>query len=104
MAFKLTRDPSDGTFHGETGQKVTIGCDSSAGASVVRIGYAGTEDGEAPFEFTIKKGKNVLVVIVFDNVPKRVFVTEIDGAATQNLRFFNWSPTNFFTQLTIVGD
>jgi hypothetical protein len=53
-------------FLGQAGATVTIKLKgpAAAGAEIVHIRYAGTEiDSEPPFQFTIRKGAKILVVL-----------------------------------------
>jgi hypothetical protein len=103
MACKLTRE-EDGSFTGRNGQTVQVDVRSEDTASTVRIIYAGEDDGDAPFEFTIKPGRNKLLVAalgVDDN--QRMRVVELDGDTVCPLKTFFWSTTNFHTTLDING-
>jgi len=104
VACNLTRR-DDGVFVGKTGRTVEIGIRSDQPASVVRLTYAGTEDGEAPFTFTIKKGLQKLLVVaigVSTGVQLMRIVEDPDGDDCHLKNFF-WSPTHFHTTLDIEG-
>lgn len=103
MACKLTRQ-ADGSFQGETGANVQVDVRSNQPASTVRIIYAGDQDGDAPFEFTIKSGKNkLLIVAVGVTNDQKMRVVEVDGQNECHLRNFFWSSTHFHTALDIEG-
>jgi len=95
----------DGVFVGKTGRTVEIGIRSTQPAQVVRLMYAGTEDGAAPFTFTIKKGPQKLLVVAIGvnaNV-QHMRIVEDPSDADCHLRNFFWSPTHFHTTLDIEG-
>ena len=48
MACVLTRRKEDGVFVGRTGQKIRIDVRSKEPAALVRLVYAGAQDGEPP--------------------------------------------------------
>ena len=103
MACKLTRQ-ADGSFQGKTGAKVQVDVRSDSAASAVRIAYAGEQDGEPPFEFKIKSGRNKLLVVALGVKNDQLMrVVEVDGANDCHLRNFFWSSTHFHTTLDIEG-
>ena len=103
MACSLTR-LEDGSFRGKNGATVRVDIRSQDPASTVRIIYAGEEDGEAPFEFTIKPGKTKLLIAALGvENNQRMSVVELDGASECALKTFFWSSTHFHTTLDIEG-
>jgi hypothetical protein len=102
MACKLTRI-AGGTFQGRTGARVAVDVRSDARAKTVRIAYAGEQDGQAPFEFTVKRGLNQLLVVALGvQDGQKMTVVEV-GTDDCPLRRFAWSTTHFFTAITIQG-
>lgn len=104
MACVLKRRP-DGVFEGKTGKTVEIGLASDAPAQVVRIAYAGTQDGEAPFTFDIVRGRQKLLLVALGGGEdvQRMRIVEDPAGDQCRLRNFFWSPANFFTTLDIEG-
>ena len=104
MACNLTRR-EDGVFTGRTGKSVEIGLRSEAPARVVRLTYAGTDDGDEPFTFTIKTGLNKLLIVAVGGSSgvQLMKVTEDPGGEACHLKNFFWSRTHFFTTLDIEG-
>ena len=94
MACKLSRHKR--VFRGDTGSTVQVAVRSGSPASTVRIVYAGQPDGRSPFTFTIKEGKNKLLVQALgcDN-GQRMTVVEVDDAKDCRLKNFRWSGNNF---------
>lgn len=104
MAFQLTRT-NTGIWVGAIGATVTIDVRSVQPASVVRITYAGKEDGTPPFQFDIKKGlAAVLVATVAVKNGQEVEILEIDGAQSQVLKSFFWSKEKFFDFVQVRGE
>jgi hypothetical protein len=104
MACKLTRIPG-GTFTARAGAKVEVDVRSDEPASTVRIIYAGDQDGEAPFEFTVKEGRHLLLVVALGvNNQQRMNVVEVDGEDDCQLKRFSWSTSRFHTTLPIEGE
>ena len=104
MPCVLTRQ-ANGVFVGQAGRTAEIGLRSAQPGRVVRLIYAGTEDGQPPFTFTIKPGLNKLLVVavgVSAGVQHMSVVEDPNGAACHLKNFF-WSPTHFFTTLDING-
>ncbi|HYR83801.1 MAG TPA: hypothetical protein VE422_06965 [Terriglobia bacterium] len=103
MACKLTKQ-DNGSFRGDNGAVVTVGLRSDEPASTVRIIYAGEEDGEAPFEFTLKPGKSKLLIAALGiKNNQKMRVVELDGVTECPLKTFFWSSTHFHTTLDIEG-
>lgn len=103
MACSLERN-DEGVFVGPTGRKVRIDVRSDKPAALVQLFYAGEQDGEPPFEFTIKAGKQKLLIVAAGvDRPQRMKIVELSGAAVCPLRNFFWSNTNFSTLLDIEG-
>lgn len=104
MACNLTRG-ADGVFTGTTGKSVEIGLRSDTPAKIVRLTYAGTDDGAAPFNFTIKRGLNKLLIVAVGESSgvQLMKVTEDPGRNGCHLKNFFWSRTHFFTTLDIEG-
>jgi hypothetical protein len=96
----------DGVFVGKTGRTVELGIRSAQPAGVVRLIYAGTEDGAAPFTFTIKPGRHKLLVIAIGVVAgvQLIKVVEDPAGGDCHLKNFFWSPTHFHTTLDIEGN
>ena len=104
MACSLTRREG-GVFTASSGQSVEIGLRSATPARIVRLTYAGTEDGDAPFSFTVKKGLNKLLIVAVgesDDVQLMKVTEDPEGDACHLKNFF-WSRTHFFTTLDIEG-
>lgn len=103
MACKLVRQPG-GTFTAPAGSKITIAVRSDQPARTVRITYAGEQDGDAPFEFRVRKGRNLLLVVAVGVAQdQRMLVVEVDGATDCPLKRFSWSSTHFHTTLPVEG-
>lgn len=103
MACKLTRVPGGG-FEAAVGSKIIVDVRSEDPASTVRIAYAGEQDGEPPFEFRVKKGRNLLLLVALGvSQDQRMTVVEVDGDNDCPLKRFSWSSTNFHTALAIEG-
>ena len=86
MACKLTRD-ANGVFHAQTGSRIQINTTSSLPARVVRILYAGQQDGEAPLEITVEQGQHkLLVAAVGVEEDQLIRIVEVDGGNTCPLR------------------
>jgi hypothetical protein len=105
MACKLTRR-DDGVFIGKTGQTVEIGIRSTEPARIVRMTYAGTQDGEAPFTFKIQSGFQKLLVVAIGTgagVQQMKIVEDPSGSMCHMKNFF-WSPTHFHTTVDIEGN
>ena len=104
MPCVLTRR-SDGVFVGKTGRSVEIGVESAAPARLVRMTYAGKDDGEAPFEFKLVRGPQKLLIVAIGSSPgvQHMRILEDPDGTPCFLRNFFWSPTNFFTSLDIEG-
>lgn len=104
MPCNLKRRQSDGVFVGTTGRKIRIDVQSQAEASLVKLMYAGELDGEPPFEFTIKAGRQKLLIAAIgvddDQLMK---IVELSGGDACFLRNFFWSTTHFHTTLDIEG-
>ncbi|MEO5823671.1 MAG: hypothetical protein ABIT71_24465 [Vicinamibacteraceae bacterium] len=83
---------------------MTLELRSPGAAGLVQIFYAGEEDGVAPFEFVIRKGKNKLLLVAVGAVDRqRMLVLETFGAGECPLKLFTWTRTHFFTTLDIEG-
>lgn len=103
MPCSLERN-DEGVFVGPKGKKVRIDVRSDTPASLVQLFYAGEKDGEPPFEFTIKAGKQKLLIVAAGmGGPQRMKIVELSGAEVCPLRNFFWSNTNFSTLLDIEG-
>lgn len=103
MARQLTRQ-DDGSFQGNTNAIVQVDLRSEQPASIVRIVYAGEQDGAAPFEFRIKAGVNKLLLVALGvSDSQKMELVEADGANDWHLRNFFWSKTNFHATLEIEG-
>jgi hypothetical protein len=104
MACTLKRRQSDGVFVGAAGQKVRVDVQSEQPASLVQLIYAGELDGTPPFEFTIQKGRQkLLIVAVGVDGDQRMQIVELSANAVCHLRNFFWSTTHFHTTLDIEG-
>lgn len=105
MACVLRRRP-DGVFEGTTGATVAIDLTSNQPSRLVHLFYAGEHDGTAPFQFTIRPGKNKLLVVAVGTavagLTQRMVIIEA-GSPPCPLRLFFWSTTNFSTMLDIEG-
>src|SRR5215510_3465731 len=102
----VLKQQTNGSVQGPTGATVTVAVRSKQTASTVQIFYAGTQDGQAPFQFTIQQGLNKLLIAALGVTNgQRMSVVEVDGAQDCNppLQIFFWSSTSFFTALDIVG-
>jgi hypothetical protein len=83
---------------------VRIDLRSEKPATLVRIFYAGEQDGDVPFEFTIKAGRQKLLLVASGaERNQRMRIVELSGRDVCQLRNFFWSPTNFSTVLDIEG-
>ena len=104
MACVLKRR-QDGVFEGKTGKTVEIDVTSDAPTQMVRLAYAGTEDGEAPFTFTIVSGRQKLLLFALGSsaTVQLMRIVEDPSGDKCRLRNFFWSPSNFFTVLEIEG-
>ncbi len=103
MAGKLIRQ-DDGSFQGKTDTLIQVDVRSEQPASMVRIAYAGEQDGAAPFEFQIKAGMNKLLVVALGvSDGQKMELVEAHGANDWHLRNFFWSKTNFHATLDIEG-
>jgi len=104
MACKLKRRQSDGVFVGDAGVKVRVDVQSEEPAALVQLIYAGELDGTAPFEFTIRKGRQKLLIaaagVDSDQLMK---IVELSGSDACHLRNFFWSTTHFHTTLDVEG-
>jgi hypothetical protein len=104
MACKLTRKPG-GTFVAAVGSKIVVDVRSDRPAATVRIAYAGEQDGEAPFEFRLKKGRHMLLVVALGlNREDIMTVVEVDDEDDCPLKRFAWSSEHFLTTLAIEGE
>ena len=104
MACSLKRRQSDGVFVGRVGTKVRVDLQSDQPATLVQLIYAGDLDGTTPFEFTIKKGLQKLLIVATGIVgDQRIKVVELSGDEICHLRNFFWSTTHFHTTLDIEG-
>jgi uncharacterized OsmC-like protein len=104
MACSLKRRQSDGVFVGTAGRKVRVDVQSEQPAELVQLIYAGEVDGAPPFEFTIKKGQQkLLIVAVGVDSDQRMKIVELSGDEVCPLRNFFWSTTHFHTTLDIEG-
>jgi len=106
MACILTRRSSDGVFVGKTGKTVEIGIQSDHPARIVRLTYAGTQDGAAPFTFKIQSGIQKLLVVALGTGTgvQQMKIVEDPSGDNCRLRNFFWSPTHFHTTLDIEGN
>jgi hypothetical protein len=105
MACTLKRRASDGVFVGAAGRKVRVDVRSDQPATLVQLIYAGELDGVPPFEFTIKKGRQKLLIAAAGVVgDQRMKIVELSGAEVCPLRNFFWSTTHFHTTLDIEGN
>lgn len=106
MACILTRRASDGVFVGKTGKTVEIGIQSEQPARIVRLTYAGTQDGTAPFTLTIQGGLQKLLVVAIGTGTgvQQMQIVEDPSGSNCRLRNFFWSPTHFHTTLDIEGN
>ena len=106
MACILTRRPSDGVFVGKTGKTVEIGIRSGQPAQIVRLIYAGAQDGATPFTFQIQRGlqKLLIVAIGIGTGVQRMQIVEHPSGSNCHLKNFFWSPTHFHTVLDIEGN
>lgn len=103
MGCKLTRQPNGG-FRGPAEERVRIDVRSDQPASVVRIAYAGEQDGDPPFEFLIRQGENKLLVVALGAQDgQKITVVELEGENACPLKRFFWSRTHFHTTLDIEG-
>lgn len=103
MSCTLTREPG-GVFTAPVGSQVEIDIRSERPAETVRISYAGDQDGEAPFEFTVKEGKHVVLVVALGvEERQRMTLVEISGEDECPLKRFTWSTTNFSTSIAVKG-
>jgi hypothetical protein len=84
-------------FTASVGCKVTLGLrgDEGAGAEIVHIRYAGDElDKEPPFEFTVRSGLNMLVVLVEASSLQSLELIEICGDTEAVLDSYDFDPFN----------
>jgi hypothetical protein len=104
MACVLTRR-DDGVFEGKIGKTVEIDLRSERPVALVRLAYAGKDDGAAPFEFRIVSGPQKLLIVALGagKTVQQMRIVEDPGGDACHLRNFFWSPTNFFTSLDIEG-
>lgn len=103
MACKLTRE-GGGVFSAPIGSKIAIDVRSDTPAQTVRISYAGEQDGEAPFEFKVKEGRHVaLLVALGAEESQRMTLVEVSGDEDCTLKRFTWSSTNFSTSIIVKG-
>jgi hypothetical protein len=103
MAGQLTRQ-DDGSFQGKTNATIQVDLRSDQPASMVRIAYAGEQDGAAPFEFQIKAGMNKLLVVALGvSDGQKMELVEANGASDWHLRSFFWSKSHFHATLDIEG-
>jgi hypothetical protein len=107
MACVLKRG-DDGVFRGKSGQTVEIDVESDKPAVLVKLFYAGDQDGEAPFEFNVRKGRQKLLVVAAgvetdEDEPQHMRIVERSGGEDCFLRHFFWTPTHFHTTLDIEG-
>jgi hypothetical protein len=104
MACTLKRRKSDGVFVGTTGSKVRVDLQSEQPATLVQMIYAGEIDGTAPFEFTIQKGRQKLLIVAAGvDSDQRMKIVELAGTEVCHLRNFFWSTAHFHTTLDIEG-
>ena len=104
MACKLKRRQSDGVFVGDTGSKIRVDVRSEAPAALVQLIYAGEVDGTTPFEFTIRKGpQKLLIAAAGVDGDQLMKIVELSGSDVCHLRNFFWSTTHFHTTLDIEG-
>lgn len=105
MACSLKRRKTDGVFVGTVGRIVRVDVQSEQQAEIVRLTYAGEEDGTAPFEFTIQKGRcKLLIAVVGVGGEQRMEIVELAGADVCHLRRFFCTPAHFHTTLDIEGE
>ena len=94
-------------FTGDTGCEttLTIKAPRGAAAEILHIRYAGTEiDAEAPFEFTIKQGRRMLIVLFACSKPGAVLqLVEVCGAAEQVIDRHNFDPRNPARGYVVLG-
>lgn len=86
-------------FLATTGEKVSVKIKgpSGKGAEILHIRYASTEiDSEPPFEFTIRKGVKMLVVLAEASEAGALLqlVEECPGGGEQVLDRFHFDPMN----------
>ena len=104
MACSLKRRQSDGVFVGTAGRKARVDVQSEQPATLVQLIYAGELDGTPPFEFTIQKGRQKLLIAAAGVVgDQRMKIVELSGDEVCHLRNFFWSTTHFHTTLDIEG-
>jgi len=104
MACSLKRRQSDGVFVGTVGRKARVDVQSETPAALVQLIYAGELDGTPPFEFTIKKGQQKLLIVAAGvDADQRMQIVELSGDDVCHLRNFFWSTTHFHTTLDIEG-
>jgi hypothetical protein len=107
MACTLERR-DDGVFEGKTGRTIQIDIDSDQPAALVKLFYGGDLDGEAPFEFKIRKGPQKLLVVAAgvesdEENTQHMRIVERSGGEDCFLRHFFWTPKHFHTTLDIEG-
>lgn len=105
MVCSLKRRHSDGVFVGKVGRKVRVDVLSEQPASLVQLIYAGELDGKAPFEFTVQKGRQKLLIVAagVDGDQRMRIVELLEDDEVCQLRNFFWSTTHFHTMLDIEG-
>ena len=95
-------------FVGDTGcaTTLTIKGPRGAAAEILHMRYAGTEiDAEAPFEFTIKKGRRMLIVLVDCSKPGAVLqLIEVCGATEEVIDRYNFDPRNPARGYIVLGE
>ena len=80
MACTLKRRQSDGVFVGTAGRKARVDVQSEQPATLVQLIYAGELDGTPPFEFTIQKGRQKLLIVAAGVVgDQRMKIVELRG-------------------------
>jgi hypothetical protein len=100
----VLRRRADGVFEAPAGKKVQVDVQSAQPATTVRLIYAGEQDGEAPFEFKIKAGRQKLLIVALGVTDDQMMrVVEVSGTTSCPLRKFFWSNTHFHTTLDIEG-
>jgi hypothetical protein len=103
MACVLKRQ-DDGSFRGKAGRTIQVDVRSTLPATTVRIVYAAEQDGVPPFEFTIKAGRQKLLVLALGVTnDQRIRIVEVSDPEDCHLKNFFWSSTHFHTTLDIEG-
>ncbi len=86
------------TFEGTVNNEITVALTgpSGSGAKINHIRYAGTEvDATPPYQFTIKKGSKLLVVLAEASKPGATLrLSEVCGNKKQLLHEFHFDPLN----------